>query len=106
MWFWYCLRYRPIWVTVSVSDLNQNRGFIGRTLFGTIFIHTKKSNVVKYIFDIFHVEMAQKLFPFFDDTFSVAMKDIRKYIKNEPCAKCEGRNATTVIWLQCKARFE
>ena len=24
-------KYRPIWVSVSVSDLNQNRGF-GRTL--------------------------------------------------------------------------
>ena len=35
MWFRYRLRYRPnvlpIWVSVSVSDLNQNSGF-GRTL--------------------------------------------------------------------------
>ena len=31
MWFWYRLRYRPIWVWVSVSELNQN-GVFGRTL--------------------------------------------------------------------------
>ena len=35
MWFRYRLRYQPIWVWVSISDLNQNSGF-GHTLVNII----------------------------------------------------------------------
>ena len=33
-------KYQPIWVSVFVSDLNQNSGF-GRTLFAAMKLHGK-----------------------------------------------------------------
>ena len=37
-------KYQPIWVSVSVSDLNQNSGF-SRTLGGTVFDNDFENSV-------------------------------------------------------------
>ena len=51
-------KYRPIWVSVLVSDLNQNSGF-GRTLLCCHFVATRNDNLTEFF--------SQTFFSFLDE---------------------------------------
>ena len=67
IWFRYQLWYRPIWVSVSVSDLNHYSGF-GRTLMYLPFIwFTLSSHSQKY-------QMTDFKWPLFTNSFHLVFE--------------------------------